>query len=98
MKKRLAWLGLIGSGLALPAAAFAAGEAQIRLKEGPGRELVEANCATCHSLDYIQTNSPFLDRKGWEATLSKMVNAMGAPVPKEDVPAIVEYLSRHYGK
>ena len=93
MKKRLVWLGLL-----LPAAALAAGEGQIRLKDGPGKELVEANCATCHSLDYIQMNSPFLDRKGWEATLSKMVNAMGAPVPKEDVPPIVEYLNRYYGK
>jgi hypothetical protein len=43
-------------------------------------------------------NSPFLDKKGWEATLSKMVNAMGAPIPKEDVPMIVEYLNQHYGK
>jgi cytochrome c5 len=91
--KRLLYLGLL-----LPAVALADGEGQIRLKDGPGRELVEANCATCHSLDYIPMNSPFLDRKGWEATLSKMVNAMGAPVPKEDVPKIVEYLSRHYGK
>lgn len=82
----------------LPLTAVAADEGQIRLKEGAGRELVESNCSVCHSLDYIQTNSPFLDRKGWEATLSKMVNAMGAPVPKEDVPAIVDYLTRHYGK
>ena len=73
----------------LPVTAVAADEGQIRLKEGAGRALVESNCAVCHSLDYIQTNSPFLDRKGWEATLSKMVNAMGAPVPKEDVPMIV---------
>jgi len=82
----------------LPVTAVAADEGQFRLKEGAGRELVEANCATCHSLDYIQMNSPFLDKKGWEATLSKMVNAMGAPIPKEDVPMIVEYLNQHYGK
>lgn len=82
----------------LPLTAAAADEDQIRLKEGAGRELVESNCAVCHSLDYIQTNSPFLDRKGWEATLSKMVNAMGAPIPKEDVPMIVEYLNQYYGK
>lgn len=90
--KRLLLLAL------LPLTAAAADEGQIRLKEGAGRELVEANCAVCHSLDYIQTNSPFLDRKGWEATLSKMVNVMGAPIPKEDVPMIVEYLNQYYGK
>jgi cytochrome c5 len=82
----------------LPLTAVAADEGQIRLKEGAGKDLVESNCAVCHSLDYIQMNSPFLDRKGWEATLSKMVNAMGAPIPKEDVPKIVEYLDRYYGK
>lgn len=98
MKTRLVWLGLTGLGLVLPTVALAAGEDQIRLKDGPGRELVEANCATCHSLDYIQMNSPFLDRKGWEATLGKMVNAMGAPIPKEEVPKIVDYLTRYYGK
>jgi hypothetical protein len=43
-------------------------------------------------------NSPFLDKKGWEATVAKMVNAMGAPVPKDDVPKIVEYLNQQYGK
>lgn len=82
----------------LPATAVAADEGQFRLKEGAGKALVESNCAVCHSLDYIQMNSPFLDKKGWEATLSKMVNAMGAPIPKEDVPMIVEYLNQQYGK
>ncbi len=82
----------------LPLTAVAADEGQIRLKEGAGRALVESNCAVCHSLDYIQTNSPFLDKKGWEATLNKMVNVMGAPIPKEDVPMIVEYLNHYYGK
>ncbi len=82
----------------LPVTTVAADEGQFRLKDGAGKELVEANCATCHSLDYIQMNSPFLDKKGWEATLGKMMNAMGAPIPKEDVPKIVEYLNQHYGK
>lgn len=82
----------------LPVTAVAADEGQFRLKEGAGRDLVESNCAVCHSLDYIQMNSPFLDKKGWEATLSKMVNAMGAPIPKDDVPLIVEYLNQQYGK
>lgn len=70
------WLGL------LPPQTAYGGEEQIRLKDGPGKELVEANCTACHSLDYIQMNSPFLDKKGWEATVAKMMNAMGAPVPK----------------
>jgi hypothetical protein len=75
-----------------------AGEEQMRLKEAPGRSLVEANCSMCHSLDYIPMNSPFLDRKGWEASVNKMIKAMGAPVAEADVQNIVDYLVSQYGK
>jgi hypothetical protein len=37
------------------------GRDAIKLKTGEGLETVEQNCATCHSLDYIQMNSVFLD-------------------------------------
>ncbi|HEX7811773.1 MAG TPA: cytochrome c [Burkholderiales bacterium] len=75
-----------------------AGEDGIRLKDGEGRPLVEANCVMCHSLDYIQMNSPFLDRKGWEASINKMIKVMGAPVSDADAKAIVDYLSAQYAK
>jgi hypothetical protein len=75
-----------------------ADESQIKLKEGPGKDRVMANCIACHSVDYIQMNSPFLDRKGWEAAVTKMVKAFGAPVKDEDVPVIVDYLTKYYGK
>jgi cytochrome c5 len=75
-----------------------AGEADVRLKDGPGKKLVEANCTMCHSLDYIQMNSPFLDRKGWEASVNKMIKTMGAPVAEGDVQNIVDYLASQYGK
>jgi cytochrome c5 len=81
--------------VALPALAA---EGEIHLKDGPGKQLVVANCSMCHSLDYIQMNSPFLDRKGWEASVNKMIKAMGAPVPEGDVQNIVDYLAVRYGK
>jgi hypothetical protein len=40
----------------------------------------------------------FLDRKGWEGSVNKMIKVMGAPIRGEDVPAIVDYLARNYGK
>ncbi len=83
---------------ALVAAPVLADEAAVQLKDAPGRELVERNCVACHSLDYVQMNSPFLDRKGWEGSVNKMIKVMGAPVPAEDVSAIVDYLVRNYGK
>mgnify|MGYP001382619649 FL=1 len=75
-----------------------AGEDSVRLKDAPGKDLVAANCSMCHSLDYIQMNSPFLDRKGWEASVNKMMKAMGAPVAQADVHKIVDYLASQYGK
>jgi hypothetical protein len=35
------------------------------LKPAEGVEIVQQNCISCHSLDYIHMNSPFLDEKGW---------------------------------
>jgi hypothetical protein len=74
-----------------------ADESQIRLREGPRQELVRANCSICHSLDYIQMNSVFLNREGWQKSVDKMIKVMGAPIRPEDVPAIVEYLTAAYG-
>jgi hypothetical protein len=75
-----------------------AGEEKVKLKDGPGLDKVQQNCVACHSLDYIPLNSPFLDQKGWEATVTKMNKAYGAPIKAEDVTVIAEYLAKNYGK
>jgi hypothetical protein len=75
-----------------------ADESKIHLKEGPGKDIVAAQCSICHSTDMILINSPFLDKKAWEGVVIKMVKVMGAPIPAEDIPVIVEYLSKNYGK
>ena len=83
---------------AVAAAAIAyAQESKIELKPGPGRELVMGYCVMCHSLDYIQGNSPFMTRQVWEAEVTKMIKAYGAQIPAENVPAIVDYLTANYG-
>jgi len=84
--------------LLIAAAPALAQESQLRLRDGPGRQLVEANCVMCHSLDYIPMNSPFLDRKGWEASVNKMIKVMGAPIAEGDAQKIADYLAGQYGK
>lgn len=74
-----------------------AGEEQIQLKAGDGRDVVLANCVMCHSLDMIQINSPVMKKEKWEATINKMRKVMGAPIRDEDVPLIVKYLTQNYG-
>jgi len=66
------------------------------LRPGKGIELAQANCFTCHSVDYIQTQPP-MPRKFWEAEVKKMREKYGAPTPEETVPALVEYLAATYG-
>ena len=86
---------LVTAGLGAPA--FAQEEPAIKLKEAPGLEKVQANCAACHSLDYVQMNSPFLNAAGWEAEVTKMIKAFGAPVSNADAAVIVDYLKKNYG-
>jgi hypothetical protein len=80
------------------AVAAAADEKPIQLKRAPGVEKVEANCAACHSLDYIQMNSPFLNAAGWDAEVTKMIGAFGAPVSLPDAKTIGDYLKANYGQ
>jgi mono/diheme cytochrome c family protein len=91
---RIFALTLIASLAASPAAAQ---EQAITLKPGPALDKVQANCSSCHSLDYIPMNSPFLNTAGWNAEVTKMIKAMGAPIGDADAKAIVDYLAKNYG-
>ncbi|HLX82126.1 MAG TPA: cytochrome c [Burkholderiales bacterium] len=79
------------------AASAAAQESKVVLKEGAGRDKA-MQCLACHSLDYIQMNSRFMDKAGWTASINKMINAFAAPIPKADVDSIAGYLAEQYGK
>jgi len=74
-----------------------ADEKPIELKKAPGLDKVEANCAACHSLDYIQMNSPYPNAALWDAEVTKMIKAFGAPIDDADAKAIADYLKKNYG-
>jgi len=82
---------------AVATAPAAAQEKPVTLKKGPGVEQVEANCGACHSLDYIQMNSPFMTSSTWDAEISKMIKVFGAPISEADARAIGDYLKANYG-
>ena len=75
-----------------------ADEQVIKLKPGQGLDKVEGNCQACHTLAYIPMNSVYLNAAGWDAEVTKMINAYGAPVDAEDAKVIKAYLAQHYGK
>ena len=83
--------------LVLVAGAARADEQPVEIKDAPGRATVESNCGTCHSLDYIRTNSPYPTAQVWGAEVTKMINAFGADIKPDDAKTIIEYLSKNYG-
>ena len=91
---RTVLIALAAAMIALPAVAE---EKPVDLKKAPGLDKVEGNCGACHSLDYIQMNSPFPNAALWDAEVTKMIKAFGAPISDEDAKIIADYLKKNYG-
>ena len=94
MMTRSIAIALLAAAMATPACAS---EKPVDLKKAPGLDKVEGNCAACHSLDYIQMNSPFMNPATWDAEVTKMMKAFGAPITDADAAVIKEYLKKNYG-
>jgi mono/diheme cytochrome c family protein len=87
-------IAFLAAVLATPAAAD---EKPVALKKAPGLDQVENSCNACHSLDYIQMNSPFPNAALWDAEVTKMIKAFGAPITDADAKVIADYLKKNYG-
>ncbi len=73
----------------LPAGAQGRGQA-VTLPDGPGKELVQMNCAKCHGLNNI-TNSWGNTQQGWHDLFASMVE-----LPKDQADGIASYLATHF--
>lgn len=93
MFRLFAMICLLGASV-LPAMAQ---EQYVPIKPGAGQEQVQAQCAICHSLDYIRTNGGFLSADGWKAEIAKMRGPFGAPLDDASADAILQYLTANYG-
>lgn len=58
---------------------------------GPGADVVDSNCLTCHSAGMV-LNQPALTKPAWAAEVAKMINTYKAPIAPDDVGPIVDYL------
>jgi cytochrome c5 len=85
-------LPLLACCLAMPAMAQRA-----PLPPGPGKDIVEAGCAMCHSLSYIPMNSRFMTPDVWKAEVTKMRAAFGAPIDDDAANQILTYLIANFG-
>ena len=94
--RHIAFLLLVAT--ALPAAAkplnYEVPADTSQLKPGPNLEVVQGNCGSCHSADYIHTQpvGPKFKKDFWQAEVVKMIKVYGAPIEEADVPKIVDYL------
>ena len=92
----LALAAVVGSALAAPVN-YKTPDEVAAFKPGPNLEVVQGNCSACHSADYINTQPPMKDKKGfWQAEVTKMIKVYGAPIDDADVGKIVDYLSATY--
>ena len=92
------------AGCLLPASAqaapvsYALPEETAAFKPGPNLDVVKANCAACHSADYVQTQprGEKFKKDFWQAEVTKMIKVYGAPIDEADVSKIVDYLAATY--
>ncbi|MBV8974381.1 MAG: hypothetical protein JOY74_04595 [Sinobacteraceae bacterium] len=66
------------------------------LREGPGRDLTVGRCIVCHSVEYIPSNAPAMNRAGWQKSIQKMKDRFGAPITDEEAKQILDYLDANY--
>ena len=100
MKRPQAWAAglLAGGALALASGLLhaAAAAETIQLKDGAGRDLTTGRCVICHSLEYIPSNAPAMNRGAWQKTIQKMKDRFGAPITDEEAKQILDYLDAGY--
>ena len=65
-------------------------------KQAPGAEIANGQCLICHSVEYVATQPP-MARAAWKASVQKMQQKYGAPIPDGQVEALADYLTRNYG-
>jgi hypothetical protein len=63
----------------------------------PGYNIAIQKCLICHSQNYIKYQPISLTRKDWENEVIKMQVYFKAPITKEEIPLLAEYLVKIYG-
>ncbi len=81
--------------LLLAAAATAQKEKDVKLPDGPGKELVERVCGDCHGLENVVRAR--MTKERWGVIVDDMVSR-GATATDAEVEQIVDYLAANFSK
>lgn len=84
-------VSVIGAGLMTAASAFAQPGGNNELPEGPGRDLVEIACTSCHGLNVINRSAGYASAAEWHRVFSTMVE-----LPAAQAETIANYLATHF--
>ncbi len=77
-----------------PTSQSAPATAAISAEDAQLTQLVQSSCSGCHSLATLAQNRQ--SRARWQQTVERMIQ-LGAPVSPDQEPALVDYLSSHFG-
>jgi sulfite dehydrogenase (cytochrome) subunit B len=66
------------------------------LRDGAGRDLTVGRCIICHSVEYIPSNAPVMNRGAWQKSIQKMREKFGAPITDGEAQQILDYLATNY--
>jgi virginiamycin B lyase len=96
MITKAAWWAVVT--ILLAAVAFAAGQKEADdLPEGDGKKILQSACTSCHDLKEVTKFKGFYTRENWHEIVVTMVE-YGAPLKSDQVPVLVDYLTKHLGK
>jgi len=70
-------------------------QAQSGNSDAAAKKILEDSCTACHDLDLV--SGQHLSKDEWQMLVSSMV-AKGASLSDKDIPVLVEYLAKTYGK
>ena len=66
-----------------------------QLPDGAGKDIVEKQCSTCHTLEVIV--SQHNDAKEWRRLVMEMIDR-GAEITDDQIPVLVDYLATNWSK
>ena len=95
-KTRFPWMAASAVGIAGAAvvASYVGPVLAQELPPGPGKEMVQDICGSCHDLTPI-TDSIGFSKEDWTTVVQAMIS-MGAGIKAEQIPVITEYLAKNF--
>jgi cytochrome c5 len=69
---------------------------RLALAADDGAKTYKEVCTQCHTAKVRPLESKHLTKDQWDQAVKKMVD-LGAEVPKEQIPALLDYLASTYG-